>query len=96
MKALRVMALSFALFAPAIALAQEDDAAESRATAFEAAEGAQIEQVPGGTLLITAYGAAFVFVLAYVLSLGIRQSSTQRDLERLRKDLAAAEKSKEP
>lgn len=71
------------------ALAQED-AAESRSAVFEAAQGARLEEIPGGGLLVAAYGVVWLLVLAYVVSLGIRQARTARELERLRQDLEAA------
>ena len=72
------------------ASAQEPDAAEDRAMAFEAADGAQTENIPGGGLLIGAYGIVWLVVLGYVLSLGYRQARTRDDIERLRRDLASA------
>ncbi len=76
---------------PLCAAAQDDevDPAEERAQTFEAAaEGAQTENVPGGLLMVAAYGVIWVLVLGYVGSLGIRQARTAADLERLRQDLA--------
>jgi len=79
---------------PAFALAQDEEVSpeEDRATTFEAAEeGAQTENVPGGMLMVAAYGVIWVLVLGYVGSLGIRQAKTASDLERLRQDLAVRE-----
>ena len=95
--ALSVLALSVlgtvSVAAVSIAAAQEPDAAEDRAMAFEAAaEGAQTENVPGGALLIAAYGLVWLFVLGYVVSIGYRQTQTRADIERLRRDLASAKK----
>ncbi|HJL19823.1 MAG TPA: CcmD family protein [Sandaracinaceae bacterium LLY-WYZ-13_1] len=67
------------------------DAAEDRSMAFEAAEGPQTENIPGGALMIAAYGVVWLLVLGYVVSLGYRQASTTDDIDRLRRDLAAAE-----
>ncbi len=47
------------------ALAQED-VDESRATSFQAVEGAQREDVPGGPLLIGAYGVTLLLLVGYV------------------------------
>lgn len=75
-------AMSFA--APAFA----QDAAEERSETFEAADpGAQTENIPGGMLMVVAYGAVWVLVAGYVMALGFRQARTQRELEALRQDL---------
>ena len=86
-----LLASCVVLFA-GVASAQEPDAAEERAMTFEAAEGAQTENVPGGALLIGAYGLVWLFLLGYVVSLGYRQARTRDDIERLRRDLASAKK----
>jgi len=84
--------LGAALFAaagvmPALAFAQ--DAAEDRAETFEAAEpGAQTENVPGGMLLVGAYGVIWALMMGYVVSIGFRQARTAKELDRLREDLA--------
>ncbi|MGF1464742.1 MAG: hypothetical protein ACFCGT_01290 [Sandaracinaceae bacterium] len=84
-------ALALTALAPA-AMAQ-DDRDEGRAEAFEAAaEGAETENVPGGLLLVAAYGTTLVLLLLYVVSLGFRQASTARAIDELRRDLAAAER----
>ncbi|MFK7986780.1 MAG: CcmD family protein [Sandaracinaceae bacterium] len=75
-----------------VAAAQDDpgvDPADQRADTFEAATGAQTENVPGGTLMIVAYGAVFILIFGYVASLAMRQNNTQRELDRLRQDLEA-------
>jgi len=69
-----------------LASAQED-AAESRAATFEAVEGAQTEDVPGGALLIAAYGVIFLLMLGFVGSIAARQARTQRELAQLRQDI---------
>jgi hypothetical protein len=63
------------------------DAAESRATAFQAVEGPQKEQVPGGALLISAYALVLVLLVAYVGRLGALQSKTAAEVERLARAL---------
>ena len=85
------LGLLAALSLPALALAQDGaDPTGDRATTFQAAEpGAQTENVPGGTLLVVAYGVAWICVFGYAVSLGMRQAKTAKDLERLRQDLAA-------
>lgn len=72
----------------AVASAQEDPA-ESRAATFEAVEGAQTEDVPGGALLIAAYGVIFLLLLGFVGSIAARQARTQRELAQLRQDIQA-------
>ncbi len=69
--------------------AEQDDAAESRSATFQAVSGAQQEDVPGGPLLVAAYGAVLVLVLGYVLYLGSLTAGASRDLERLEKALEA-------
>jgi hypothetical protein len=66
-----------------------DDAAESRSATFQAVTGAQQEDVPGGPLLVAAYGAVLVLVLGYVLYLGSLTAGASRDLERLEKAIEA-------
>ncbi|MCZ7677505.1 MAG: CcmD family protein [Sandaracinaceae bacterium] len=89
MRPLHAIVLAFAvLSACPVALAQED-AAESRAATFEAARGAQLEEIPGGGLLVAAYGVVFLLVLLYVVSIGFRQARTARELDRLEKDMKA-------
>lgn len=75
-----------------LAQAQDEDAAGSRSATFQAAEGARTEDVPGGSLLIGAYGVVWLLVLGYVISLGVRQAHTARAVERLRQDIEAAGK----
>lgn len=94
-----VPALSPALVSPALvspARADDvdptpaaDDAAESRSATFQAVTGAQQEDVPGGPLLVAAYGAVLVLVLGYVLYLGSLTAGASRDLERLEKAIEA-------
>jgi hypothetical protein len=73
--------------AQAQALAQS--AAESRSATFQAVSGAVGEDVPGGLLLVAAYGTVLALVLGYVLYLGSLTAGASRDLERLEKTLAA-------
>lgn len=96
-----VVALSAALFAvvpaAAPARAQGQDAAsedaspaDSRATAFRAVEGPQTEHVPGGALMIGAYAVVWVLLLLFVVRLGLLQSRTAREIDRLRDRLGEA------
>lgn len=66
-----------------------EDAAESRAATFEAAQGAQTEDIPGGALLIAAYGVIFLLLLGFVGTIAARQARTQRELAQLRQDIQA-------
>lgn len=66
-----------------------DDVAASRATSFQAVTGAQQEDVPGGPLLVAAYGTVLALVLGYVVYLGSLTSGASRDLDRLEKALEA-------
>lgn len=71
------------------AVADARDAAESRSATFQAVSGAVGEDVPGGPLLVAAYGAVLVLVLGYVLYLGSLTAGASRDLERLESAIAA-------
>jgi hypothetical protein len=74
----------------AAAAAQEDaqeDAADDRATSFQAVQGAAKEDLPGGPLLLGAYGFVLVLVVGYAARLGALQAKTSRELERLTKAL---------
>lgn len=55
---------------------REDDAADSRATGFRAVRGAQQEDVPGGLMVVGAYGAIALLLLVFLL----RQQSQLREL----------------
>ena len=91
------LAAAAALFACSPVLAQDEakpaegadgkDAAESRATAFQAVEGPQKEQVPGGALLVSTYAFVLVLLVAYVARLGSLQSRTAAEVERLTRAL---------
>ena len=75
---------------PRGALAQEQSAGEERAMTMEAATGAQTENIPGGMLMVVAYGVVWALVFGYVGWLGMRQSQLAGDLTRLRDDIAKA------
>lgn len=89
------LAISIACLAgAAIAVAQdreaaerEESAAESRGTSFQAVEGPSAEQVPGGPLLVAAYGTVLTLLFGYVAWLARLQATTSRDLARLRSAL---------
>lgn len=85
-----IFALWIALLAAPALGQEEEDPAASRAESFEAAEsGAQTENIPGGMLMVVAYGAVWVLVLGYVIAIGFRQAKTARELEQLREDIGA-------
>jgi hypothetical protein len=96
---LRALALAFglALSAVAPAAAQPADGAtagatpDDRATSFRAVSGAEAESVPGGALLVGAYGLVWAFTLLYVLRLAGLSRRTAQDLTRLERTLAEAE-----
>ncbi|MBX3271393.1 MAG: CcmD family protein [Sandaracinaceae bacterium] len=75
---------------PLGALAQEQSAGEERAMTMEAATGAQTENIPGGMLMVVAYGVVWALVFGYVGWLGMRQSKLAGDLARLSDDIARA------
>jgi hypothetical protein len=83
------------------ALAQDEagddseDPGESRAAAFEAADGAQTENIPGGALMVAAYGVIFLLVLGYVISIGYRQAQIGADVARLQRDLESKDPPRE-
>lgn len=76
-----------ALAAPAAA--QEEDDGSGRSESFQAAEGPNTENIPGGALMIGAYGTAFALVLGYVVSLGFRQSATAQEIASLKEEIDA-------
>lgn len=60
-----------------------EDAAESRSAAFQAVEGEQKEQVPGGPLVVGAYGFILVLLVVYVARLGSLNAKNRVELDRL-------------
>jgi hypothetical protein len=65
----------------------QEDAAESRSTSFQAVEGPNKEDVPGGPLLVYAYAFIMVALVAYVARLGSLQSKNRAELDRLARAL---------
>ena len=80
----------FALLACGSASVRAQDAAEERAQSFQAVEGAVKEDVPGGPLLIAAYGVIWALTLLYVIRLVRLQQRAQNDLQRLEQVLVRA------
>lgn len=72
------------LFA-SVAAAQE--AAEQRSQSFQAVQGAVKEDVPGGPLLVWAYGLILLLVIGYMVRLVLMQQRSDRELERLAQQL---------
>lgn len=83
-----VLAIGLLLSSTA-ALAQAPDASDDRATSFHAVTGGEQEDVPGGTLLVAAYGVVLVALIGYVLYVGAIQQGTQREITRLEKLVSA-------
>ena len=82
------------VLAPSGVLAQDqaEDAAEQnadtpdnedRASAFRAVSGPQTEQVPGGKLLIAAYGIAWVLILLFLWRMQKMHVATKKETARL-------------
>lgn len=69
--------------------ASAQDAAEDRATSFQAVSGAVKEDVPGGPLLLGAYAAILVVIIGYGVRLVRMQQRAQTDLARLERQIAA-------
>jgi hypothetical protein len=61
------------------------DAAQERSQSFQAVQGASKENVPGGPLLVGAYGVIWALVLLYVIRLVRLQYRAQSDLARLKR-----------
>jgi CcmD family protein len=74
--------------------AMAQDAADERAQSFQAVKGAVKEDVPGGPLLLAAYGVVWVIVLLYVFRLARQQQRSQADLARLERVLTQSEGTK--
>ena len=79
----------FASSAAGVALAQDTG---DRATSFQAVSGSAHEDVPGGTLLVAAYGVVLLLFGLYVVYLTAMQQSTAKELTRLEGLLAKNEK----
>ncbi len=86
-----VIAFTFALTAVVAApvLAQEAEPTEAEAspegreTSFQNVTGPQVEDVPGGALMLGAYGVAWFLVLAYVLRLAALNRRTAGEVDAL-------------
>ena len=76
------------------ALAQDaaDDTNGNRAQTFQAVEGAVKEDVPGGPLLVGAYGLIWLVVFGYLVRLVRLQARTEAEVSRLDKALAEGDR----
>ena len=59
----RLAAVLFVLAALAAPAAAQEDEGSGRSESFQAADGPNTENIPGGALRIGAYGTAFALVL---------------------------------
>lgn len=91
-----LLLLCAALALPAVGLAQDQDPErhrddqrpeDERGTAFERVRGAPRENVPGGRLLVIAYGVVWLTVFGYVAAQWRRQSRVRDDLTRMERAL---------
>ena len=91
----RQLCLCVVLFGCSGLALAEDAAPSDRATSFEAVSGAVKEDVPGGPLVVAAYGLIWLAVFAYVFRLVRLQRGADENLARLQQDLAKATKQAE-
>lgn len=75
---------SFGGLASAQEEGEQTEQADDRASTFRAVSGPQVDRVPGGRLLIAAYGVAWVLMLGYLWRLGALHASNAAELERLK------------
>jgi cytochrome c oxidase assembly factor CtaG len=85
--------LSLASAVTTTASAQQDAAAD-RATAFRAVTGPEVEQVPGGPLMVSAYAVVLVLLVGYVGRLALLQKKTTAEVERLTQAIERTRKAK--
>lgn len=80
------LALCAALFiAPAAARADDEPTRpeEDRGTAFQRVTGPARDNVPGGKLMVIAYGVVWMTIFGYVFATWRRQSRLRDDLSRM-------------
>jgi hypothetical protein len=68
-------------------VARAQDAAEERSQSFQAVKGAVQEDVPGGPLLVYAYGFILLLLVGYLVRLVRLQQRSERELARLAQQL---------
>jgi hypothetical protein len=83
---LGAIACATAFLFATVAFAQ--DAAEQRSQSFQAVKGAVKEDVPGGPLLVWAYGLILLLLVGYLVRLVRLQQRSERELARLAQQLA--------
>ncbi len=67
--------------------AEGETPSEARAAQFVGVEGAVAEDVPGGPLLIGAYGVAWLFLFLYIFRVGRLQGAANQTLAELERRL---------
>lgn len=86
------LGLVFALTFAALPASAQDDAEapdEARAAQFVGVEGSVAEDIPGGPLLVAAYGVAWLFLFLYLVRLGRLNAQAAAELSDLEKRLQA-------
>jgi hypothetical protein len=92
-RALRALLLGWALTLALLASpALAQDAQNDRAQTFEAVSGGVKEDVPGGPLVLIAYGLIWLAVFGFVLRIVRLQRGADENLARLQQDLEKAAK----
>lgn len=79
----KLLVLAFLLLSWSASAQEESGDPEERASAFRAVSGPQVEQVPGGALLVGAYGVAWLAILGFFVHVGRLNARTATDLARL-------------
>lgn len=84
------LALTFAFASASFAQEAPDESAEesspeNRQTSFQQVTGPQVEDVPGGALLIGAYGVAWFLVVAYLWRLAGLSRRTAAEVDALQR-----------
>lgn len=77
------------LAVPLVATAQEEEPGVE-SVEFRAVTGPQAEDVPGGTLLVAAYGVVLALLILYVMRIAGLQARINHDLARLERAIAEA------
>lgn len=76
--------------------AADADPAASRATEFRAVRGAEAEQVPGGTLMVVAYGLVWAFLMLFVVRMALLHRRVTSDLRTLESLIHGSGSAREP
>lgn len=91
-KSLAAVLFGASLFALAPVSADVPPEPEGRETSFQAVSGSQEEQVPGGSLMVGAYAAIWLFVGLYVMRMGRSQRAIESDIAGIEKRIARLER----